>query len=125
MDFQTAVRTVLSNYVTFTGRAQRSQYWWFALFSFGTSLILNVVDGAIFGPQTAVLSALWSLAILLPSIAVGARRLHDLDRSGWWLLVAFVPILGALLLIYWFIQRGTEGPNQYGPDPLAGTSPLR
>lgn len=120
MDFQTAVRTVLQhNYANFTGRAQRSQYWWFALFSFVGSIILNVIDAALFGANATILSLLWSLALLIPSIAVGVRRLHDLDKSGWWLLLALIPLIGALVLIYWFVQRGTEGDNQYGADPLA------
>ena len=120
MDFQTAVRTVLlNNYANFSGRAQRSQYWWFALFSFIVSAILSVIDTAIFGADIGVLAALWSLAVLIPSLAVGVRRLHDIDRSGWWLLIGLVPLIGFLVLIYWFIQRGTDGPNQYGNDPLA------
>ena len=118
MDFMTAVRTCLNKYVTFDGRAQRSEFWWFALFNFIGAVVLNVIDSALFGAQ--VLSLLWSLALLLPGIAVGARRLHDIEKSGWWLLISFVPLIGLLVLLYFFVQRGTDGPNQYGPDPLAG-----
>jgi uncharacterized membrane protein YhaH (DUF805 family) len=125
MDFMTSVRTVLGKYVTFSGRAQRSEYWWYALFTFVTSIVLSILDGILFGVTAAgqsigILSGLFSLAVLLPSIAVGVRRLHDLDKSGWWLLLALIPILGFLVLLYFFIQRGTEGPNRFGPDPLAG-----
>lgn len=125
MDFMTSVRTVLGKYATFSGRAQRSEYWWYALFTFVTSLVLSFVDGILFGvtatgQSIGVLSALFSLAVLLPSIAVGVRRLHDLDRTGWWLLLIFVPILGFLVLLYFFVQRGTEGPNRFGNDPMAG-----
>lgn len=124
MDFTTAVRTVLGKYVVFSGRAQRSEYWWFALFSFGTSVILSFIDGILFGfgsggQSVGVLSGLFSLAVLLPSIGVAVRRLHDLDKSGWWLLLIFIPLLGFLVLLFFFVQRGTTGANRFGPDPLA------
>ena len=119
MDFQTAVRTVLSKYVDFKGRAPRSEYWWWVLAVIVVNIILNIIDNIIFGPTMQPISALFSLAILLPSIAVGIRRLHDLDRTGWWLLVSFIPIIGALILIYFFVQKGTDGENRFGPDPLA------
>ncbi|MEQ8368556.1 MAG: DUF805 domain-containing protein [Roseicyclus sp.] len=125
MDFMTAVRTCLGKYVTFSGRAQRSEYWWWALFSFGGNVVLQFVDGVLFGSvggqQIGVLAPLFSLAVFLPSISVGVRRLHDLDKSGWWLLIALVPLIGFLVLLYFFVQRGTEGSNQFGADPLAGT----
>ncbi len=122
MGMQEAVRSVFSKYVDFTGRARRAEYWWFALFSVVVSLILMGLQSMLFGVafgQMGILSGLWSLATILPSIAVGVRRLHDLDKSGWWLLIALVPIIGGLLLLYWFVQRGTVGQNQYGPDPVA------
>lgn len=124
MDFMTAVRTVLGKYATFSGRARRSEYWWYALFTFATSIVLSIVDALLFGMTTqgqsiGILSGLFSLAVLLPSIAVGVRRLHDLDKSGWWLLLVFIPILGVLVLLFFFVQRGTQGTNRFGPDPLA------
>ncbi len=120
MDFQTAIRTVLKDkYATFSGRAARSEYWWFALFSVIASSILTVIDTAIFGSDFGVLGPIFSLAVLVPSIAVGVRRLHDLGRSGWWLLIILIPLIGFLILLYFFVQKGTDGPNEHGPDPLA------
>jgi len=124
MDFQTAIRTVLKDkYATFSGRAARSEYWWFALFSFVASLILNVIDIMLFGNESLMsIDLIFSLAILLPSIAVGVRRLHDLGRSGWWLLIILIPLIGILILLFFFVQKGTDGPNEHGADPLAGVS---
>lgn len=120
MDFQTAIRTVLKDkYATFSGRAARSEYWGFALFSVIASSILTVIDTAIFGSDFGVLGPIFSIAVLVPSIAVGVRRLHDLGRSGWWLLIILIPLIGILILLYFFVQKGTDGPNEHGPDPLA------
>ncbi len=118
MDFMTSVRTCLGKYATFSGRAQRSEYWWFVLFNFIGSIILNIIDTAIIGMPA--LSIVWALGLLLPALSVSVRRMHDLDKSGWWILVAFIPLLGFILIIYWFVQRGSEGPNRFGADPLAG-----
>ncbi len=118
MDFQTAVRTCLNKYATFEGRARRSELWWFALFTFLGNMILGIFDNALFG-GAGVLSGVFSLAVLLPSLAVGARRLHDTGRSGWWLLLLLVPVIGLLVLIWFYIQPGDNGPNAYGPDPIA------
>lgn len=125
MDFQTAVRTCFQKYAVISGRAPRSELWWFALFTFVVSLILGFVDGLLFGMGRGMagmqpLGALFSLAVLLPSICVGGRRLHDTGKSAWWLLLGFVPIIGWLVLIWFYIQPGDEGPNEYGPDPLGG-----
>jgi uncharacterized membrane protein YhaH (DUF805 family) len=125
MSFTDAIRKVLSNYATFSGRARRSELWWFVLFVFLGNAVLGLVDGALFGTApdgspVSLLGGIFSLAMLLPNLAVGARRLHDLDRTGWWLLIGLIPILGTLVLIFFFVQRGTDGPNRFGPDPLAG-----
>ncbi|MBS0535357.1 MAG: DUF805 domain-containing protein [Proteobacteria bacterium] len=116
MNFQQAIQSGFNNYVTFSGRAPRSEYWYWALFSFIVQIVANIVDMAM---GMGLVSGLLSLALLLPSIAVGVRRLHDIDRTGWWLLIAFTGI-GIILLIVWACIKGTDGPNQYGPDPLAG-----
>ena len=130
MDFQTAVRTCFSKYVTFSGRAARSEFWWFMLFVWVTQLILSVVDSTVFGTittsdagfeastNTPILSGLFALATFLPAISVIVRRLHDKDRTGWWYWIALVPLVGALLLLFWFVTEGTRGANRYGPDPL-------
>ncbi|SPH23400.1 Inner membrane protein YhaI [Defluviimonas aquaemixtae] len=124
MDIKTAVRTCFQKYATFTGRARRAEFWWFALFNLIVNAVLNVIDGVFFGfghgmmagPQP--LSSLYSLGVLLPSLAVGARRLHDTGRSGWWLLIWLIPIIGWILLIWWFATEGDKGQNGYGDDPL-------
>jgi len=115
MDFATAVKTVvMQKYANFSGRAIRSEYWWFILAYIIAYLVLAIVD-YVLGAQ--LLTAILSLALIIPSIAVGVRRLHDLDKSGWWLLLGFVPIVG-LILIYWFAQPGTPGANRFGPPAI-------
>jgi uncharacterized membrane protein YhaH (DUF805 family) len=122
MDIQTAVRTVFSKYATFSGRARRAELWWFVLFNIIVSVVLGVLDSALFGfgeGQAQVLGPIWSLAVLLPSLAVGARRPHDIGRSGWWQLISLIPIIGLLVLIWWYAQPGEPGTNQYGENPLS------
>lgn len=117
--FMGAVKTCFSKYATFEGRARRPEFWWFALFTFAGSMVTSFLDVAIFGAASdaGLLSALFSLAMLIPSIAVGVRRLHDTDRVGWWYLMVFIPLIGFIVLLVFFIQRGTEGPNRFGPEP--------
>jgi len=121
MDFSTAVKTCLNKYATFSGRAQRSEYWWFYLFVLIVATVLSVVDIAIFNmPDTSPLASIFTLAILLPILGAGVRRLHDLDKSGWWILIGLVPLIGFIVLIVWFASKGTDGDNRFGSDPLAG-----
>lgn len=127
MDMQTAVRTCFRKYADISGRARRSEFWWFALFTFGVSVILSFVDNLFFGWGRGMmmqgggpLSGIFSLIMLLPSICVAGRRLHDIGRSAWWILLWLVPVVGWLVLIWWYVQPGEVGPNEYGPDPLAG-----
>ncbi|GEO83573.1 MULTISPECIES: DUF805 domain-containing protein [Alphaproteobacteria] len=117
MDFQGSVRTVLSKYATFTGRAARSEFWWFALFVLLVNIATGFIDSAVFGGQ--VLNTLAGLALLVPQLAVGVRRLHDIDRSGWWLLLALVPVIGWIVLLYFNIQPSQPGDNRFGPQPTA------
>jgi uncharacterized membrane protein YhaH (DUF805 family) len=116
MRFGQAVAHVLRNYATFSGRAPRSELWWFSLFTLLLGLACNIVDAGL-GTHD-VIRRLVSLAMLLPSIAVGVRRLHDIDRSGWWSLLALVPLVGWVVLIVWYCTRGTPGANRFGPDLL-------
>ena len=130
MDFMTAVKTCFSKYVTFSGRARRSEYWWWVLFVWVVSMGLSIVDSVLFGnvvtgpgsfyasTDNAILSGIFSLVVFLPGLAVAVRRLHDTDRSGWWLLIVLIPLVGWILLIVWFATEGTEGENRFGPDPL-------
>jgi uncharacterized membrane protein YhaH (DUF805 family) len=107
---------VLKKYVEFNGRARRTEFWMFALISFGISIALSIVGMMVGG---RVLSSIYGLAVLLPSIAVGTRRLHDTNRSGWWQLLWIVPVVGWIVLIVFFVQEGNKGANPYGPDPKA------
>lgn len=139
MGFGEAIRTCFRKYVDFSGRARRSEYWWFVLFQFLVFLVTEIIDAAGTG---GVITGLAALGLLLPSIGVTVRRLHDTDRSGWWILAPAAPafvsgvffamgssvimaIFGILALILdvvvliFLIARGTAGANQYGPDPLA------
>jgi uncharacterized membrane protein YhaH (DUF805 family) len=118
--------TPLRKYVDFGGRARRKEYWWYTLF---TGLLVTatlVGDATIIGFDALAaygsgpLTGLLALALFLPSLGVTIRRLHDHDRSGWWVLLALLPIVGALVLLFWYVSRGTIGANRYGPDPVGG-----
>lgn len=119
MDFVQAISHCFHNYVSSAGRAPRSEYWYFVLFSVILSTCAAVLDAALF-PLSASgpLGVVVSLALFLPSVAVGIRRLHDIDRTGWWLLIGLTGI-GLVLLIVWACLRGTRGDNRFGPDALA------
>jgi uncharacterized membrane protein YhaH (DUF805 family) len=124
MDFMTAVRTCFAQYVGFSGRARRSEFWYFVLFTFLVGAVANILD-EILGTDYdtgsgGLLSTVASLALLLPQVAVGARRLHDIDRSGWWQLIGIIPIIGWILVIVWFATDTKPGDNQYGPNPKTG-----
>jgi uncharacterized membrane protein YhaH (DUF805 family) len=106
---------VLKNYVGFQGRARRKEYWMFFLFNLIISIVLTVVELAV--GLESVLTGIYSLAILLPSIAVTARRLHDIGKSGWWMLISLVPIIGAIVLLVFTCLDSEEGENKYGPNP--------
>jgi uncharacterized membrane protein YhaH (DUF805 family) len=120
MDFMTAIRTCLSKFVDFSGRARRSEYWYFALFTFLVGIVTSILD-AILGTDYdntsgGLVNTLGSLVLFLPSLAVGVRRLHDTGRSGWWILIGLIPIIGWIVLIVWFCTD-SKPDNQYGPNP--------
>jgi|SRR5579871_3992768 len=121
MGFSEAISSGFSNYVNFSDRAARSEYWFWTLFVILLSIVANVIDALILrsGSGFSPLSTIVSLGLLLPGIAVSIRRLHDLDRSGWWVLIALIPIVGWIILLIWYCTKGTDGSNQYGADPLA------
>ncbi len=124
MTFTESIRTVLSKYATFSGRAPRSEYWWWILAYFILQIVLSIVDGILFGVSAAsgesvgILTTIAGLALLLPNLAVAARRLHDIGRSGWWQLLLLIPIVGVIVLIVWFARKGEEGANKFGDDPF-------
>jgi len=120
MGFQQAIAVCFSKYAVFEGRACRSEYWWFFLFNLPMHGATGLLDVAIFGGESGgLLNGLYSLAVLLPGLGVGVRRLHDTNHSGWWLLISLVPLVGFILLIVWLARPGDAGPNRFGPDPIA------
>ena len=114
---------VLRQYADFNGRARRTEYWMFTLVSVIVGLVLGLVDEVVFvGPglsTTGWLGTVYSVALIVPTLAVGARRLHDTGRSGWWLLIGVIPLIGAIVLIVFFALEGQRSSNAYGPDPKA------
>jgi uncharacterized membrane protein YhaH (DUF805 family) len=102
------------------------EYWSYALFTGLLAMVTLAGDMMIIGVDTVALhgsgplTGLLGLALFLPTLGVTIRRLHDHDHSGWWILLALLPIVGALVLLFWYVSRGTIGPNRYGPGPLAG-----
>ncbi|POZ63803.1 DUF805 domain-containing protein [Chromobacterium alticapitis] len=109
--------TVLSKYAVFGGRARRKEYWYFALTNLVISLMLTIVQHKMHGGHSPWLTNIYSLALLLPTIAVSMRRLHDVGRSGWWLWIAFIPVVGAIVLLVFHCQDSQAGDNPYGPSP--------
>jgi uncharacterized membrane protein YhaH (DUF805 family) len=117
----TAVKAVFKKYAVFSGRSLRSEFWYWVLFTFLASIVLSIIDSALFDyssfSSSGPLDSIFSLATLIPSLAVGARRLHDTGKSGWWQLLAFT-VIGLIPLVIWFCQEGTKGKNSYGgPAP--------
>ncbi|PKO93880.1 MAG: DUF805 domain-containing protein [Betaproteobacteria bacterium HGW-Betaproteobacteria-1] len=109
MSFADAIKICFQKYMDFNGRAKRPEFWWFALFCVLVSVGLSIVSSA--------LSSLFSLATLLPSLAVGARRLHDTNRSGWLQLIWIIPVIGWIIMIVLLAQQGSSEDNQYGSTP--------
>lgn len=105
------------NYVKFNGRSTRAEYWWFVLFLFIGGVVLGTIDTFL---GTGALQTLFNLVTLIPGLALGARRLHDIGRSGWWQLLWFVILVGWIILIIWTIKQGQQGPNKHGLDPRSG-----
>ncbi len=114
----------LRNYAVFSGRGQRMEYWMFGLFYLIFAIVLAIIESilGIGGEAGGLLSGFFLLAMLIPSIAVTVRRLHDTDRSGWWLLIALVPLIGAIIFLIFMVQDSQAGENQYGPNPKSGTA---
>lgn len=112
---------VLKKYAVFSGRARRKEYWYFALFNAIFAIVLGLVDSVtgLFDFETGLglLSGLYSLAVLIPSLSVAVRRLHDTGRSGWWLLIALIPFIGALVLLVFMLFDSDPNDNEYGPNP--------
>lgn len=116
MDFISAVKTCFGKFATFQGRARRSEYWYFILLLILGNIVFSLLDAA---TGIGVLSPIFALIMLFPTVAVSARRLHDNNVSGWWVLTFLVPILGTVVMLFWCCSVGTPGDNRFGPDPLA------
>lgn len=121
MSFPQAIRTCLSKYATFEGRAGRPEYWWFALFYLLAYVVAIVIDSALGTPF--IFTAIAILALVIPALSVGVRRLHDTDHSGWWYFIGLVPLIGGIWLLVLQLQPGTDGPNRYGALGPQGEQP--
>jgi uncharacterized membrane protein YhaH (DUF805 family) len=131
MTFTQAIKAGFRNYVNFSSRASRSEYWYFVLFMVLVYLVMFMLDrvldtdsdsmpALILTLAVAVVFIVVALGLILPSISIAVRRLHDLNRSGWWYLLNLIPLVGPIILLVWFCMRGTVGRNRFGPDPLEG-----
>jgi uncharacterized membrane protein YhaH (DUF805 family) len=119
MGFGQALVSGFKNYVGFSGRAPRSEYWFWVLWMIIISIITATIDYQFFDSQPGPINTIFGLATFLPSLAMGIRRLHDIDRTGWWTLIALTGI-GLFVLLVFACLKGTNGPNRFGPDPLGG-----
>ena len=138
-----AVQLAFKNYVNFQGRARPSHFWWYFLFIVICGIVCMFLDGALgltshtssyaqsgysasasYSSGIGPIYGLFALATFLPSLAVQFRRLHDTDRSAWWILIALIPFVGGIVLIVFLAQSGTVGPNKFGPDPKGPSDTL-
>jgi len=129
MNLAVAVKITLSKYATFSGRATRSEYWWWLLAYVLIVIFVGVIDTFIVGPVLGFklfdenagqpLSLLTVVVLFLPNLAVAVRRLHDLDKSGWFVLIGVIPFIGLIILIYWFVQAGTNESNRFGSPAMS------
>jgi uncharacterized membrane protein YhaH (DUF805 family) len=115
MGFGQAISSGFSKYVNFRDRACRSEYWYWTLFTIIAGTVAGIIDVTL---NTQFVTGLFALVTFIPSVAIAVRRLHDLDRTGWWILIGFIPLIGSIILLIWYITEGT-GPNRFRPDPLA------
>ena len=122
------IGTIKNKYASFDGRSTRSEYWYFVLFYVLISIIFTLIDTTVINPSLlnmtpeeaskgGLLAGIFALALILPQIALGVRRLHDIGKSGWWYLIVLIPILGALVLLFFFVTDSQSGENKYGPNP--------
>jgi uncharacterized membrane protein YhaH (DUF805 family) len=119
----------LKKYAVFSGRSRRMEYWYFVLFNIIVGVVLALID-ILLGTFSAagnigLLSGIYSLAVLIPTLAVIVRRLHDIDRTGWWIFINLIPLIGTIVLLVFALTPGTPGSNRYGPDPKQATGEAR
>ena len=112
--------TCLQKYAAFSGRSRRAEYWYFGLFYILYNVVFVIIDKVVLDvalDQIGILSPIYGVDLLIASLAVSARRLHDIDKSAWWMLLIFVPLVGIIVLLIWYCKSGTTGPNRFGDDP--------
>lgn len=112
----------LRKYAVFSGRARRREFWMFTLVNFLISIVLSILDNVLntdWSNGYGLLGAIYALALIIPTIAVGVRRLHDTGRTGWWILIGLIPCVGFIVLLIFYLQDGPRSTNEYGPDPKA------
>ena len=111
----------LKKYAVFSGRSRRAEYWYFVLFNLIVLIVLELIDALLgtysFVQGVGLLSGIYSLAVIIPSLAVTVRRLHDIDRTGWWILINLIPLVGTIVLLVFAVTDGTPGNNRYGANP--------
>lgn len=119
VSFSQAVRMAFDSYCRFQGRSSRSEYWWWVLFVAILSFCIGIIESILGFSMTAVqtTSGILSLVLLLPGLGLSVRRLHDINKSGWWILLGLIPVVGAIVIIIWFAQNSQMQDNQYGPVP--------
>ena len=119
MSFSEAVKSGFEHYVVFDGRASRAAFWWWFLFSILVGIAASILDAIIGIP---VLAIVVSLGLILPNLSVSIRRLHDTDRSGWWILIGLIPLIGFIVLLVFYLQGSDPGDNSYGPPMVEGVA---
>ncbi len=136
MGFMDSIKSGFIRYFYFSNRSSRSEFWWWVLFLFLVGIISFVVNSILFRPAIMVgndgtmheiydggiLGAIIEAAVFIPSIAVTCRRLHDVNKSGWWQLLVFIPVIGWIILLIWYVKGGDAGENRFGTDPLASAA---
>ena len=117
MNFEQAIRSGFVNYFNFTGRACRSEYWFWVLFLIIADIAVDIADILIFGDASYAITLIFNLGVVIPAMAVSVRRLHDIDKTGWWSLL-LLTVVGLFVLLYWTLKPGDEGENRFGHNPL-------
>ncbi len=126
ISFTEAIASGFRNYVNFSDRAYGSEFWYWFLFAILFTGVAGLIDRLVFGEEGyPAISGLALLVIALPTLGIAVRRLHDIDRRGWWVLLILLPVIGWIILIVWYCRRAKPGPNRFGPDPLAEHEPAR
>jgi uncharacterized membrane protein YhaH (DUF805 family) len=121
MSFTEAIKDGFDHYVKFDGRASRPAYWWWFLFAVLVAVAANIIDAAI--GSFGIVSGITGLALLLPGLSVAIRRLHDTNRSGWWILIGLIPIIGWIVLLVFYLQQSDPTENRFGPPPAPSAPP--